>query len=247
MKYRARIVFSERNPVYKGIVERSIRGYIMLNYFLFLPGLVRDAGAVLQEDYDALDVWLRELGFRYLFFCIYGWMVGWYFREVAPGVPGIFRSGWPTEDSVAGIFAVSKRFADSRNSCDGFGFGEDETSGRYAEPFPSRNHSGFTFGKRNSIFSINSKLGLLRPLMMCDMVAGCTPRISARREADSFSISINFSNLSRIFGFFTKLNSFTKINKPYFTNVNTYVKEISYMWKYWKRKKTSKRKVFYLI
>mgnify|MGYP006927390014 CR=1 FL=1 len=153
-----------------------------------------------------------------------GWLVGTS-GEVAPGVPGIFRSGWPTEDSVAGIFAVSKRFADSRNSCDGFGFGEDETSGRYAEPFPSRNHSGFTFGKRNSIFSINSKLGLLRPLMMCDMVAGCTPRISARREADSFSISINFSNLSRIFGFFTKLNSFTKINKPYFTNVNTYVKK----------------------
>ena len=153
-----------------------------------------------------------------------GWLVGTS-GEVAPGVPGIFRSGWPTEDSVAGIFAVSKRFADSRNSCDGFGFGEDETSGRYAEPFPSRNHSGFTFGKRNSIFSINSKLGLLRLLMMCDMVAGCTPRISARREADSFSISINFSNLSRIFGFFTKLNSFTKINKLYFTNVNTYVKK----------------------
>ena len=38
MKYRARIVFSERNPVYKGIVERSIRGYIMLNYFLFFTG-----------------------------------------------------------------------------------------------------------------------------------------------------------------------------------------------------------------
>ena len=71
-----------------------------------------------------------------------GWLVGTS-GEVAPGVPGIFRSGWPTEDSVAGIFAVSKRFADSRNSCDGFGFGEDETSGRYAEPFPSRNHSKF--------------------------------------------------------------------------------------------------------
>jgi len=38
MKYRARIVFSERNPVYKGIVERFIRGYIMLNDFLFFTG-----------------------------------------------------------------------------------------------------------------------------------------------------------------------------------------------------------------
>lgn len=41
-----------------------------------------------------------------------GWLVGTS-GEVAPGVPGIFRSGWPTEDSVAGIFAVSK---DSRTA-----------------------------------------------------------------------------------------------------------------------------------
>ncbi len=75
MKYRARIVFSERNPVYKGIVERSI-SYIMLNYFLFFTGACkRDAGAVLQEDYDALDVWLRELGFDICF--LYLWMDGW--------------------------------------------------------------------------------------------------------------------------------------------------------------------------
>lgn len=144
-----------------------------------------------------------------------GWLVGTS-GEVAPGVPGIFRSGWPTEDSVAGIFAVSKRFADSRNSCDGFGFGEDETSGRYAEPFPSRNHSGFTFGKRNSIFSINSKLGLLRPLMMCDMVAGCTPRISARREADSLLHFHKFQQSFPHIRIFYKVKQFYKNKQTVF-------------------------------
>jgi len=51
-------------------------------------------------------------------------------------------------------------------------------------PTPLKSHTRSMSGKAFSTLVINSKLGLLRPLNMCEMLERCTLIISAKAEAD---------------------------------------------------------------
>ena len=83
---------------------------------------------------------------------------------------------------------------------------------RYMLPLPRSNQSGLSFGKRCSIFSMKSKLGLFRPPRMCEILDGCTPIISAKREGVKPSVFMNFSSRSFMFLVFYKVNIFMQIN-----------------------------------
>lgn len=83
---------------------------------------------------------------------------------------------------------------------------------RYMLPLPRSNQSGLSLGKRCSIFSMKSKLGLFRPPRMCEMLDGCTPIISAKREGVKPSVFMNFSSRSLMFLVFYKVNIFMQIN-----------------------------------
>ena len=145
MKYRARIVFSERNPVYKGIVERSI-SYIMLNYFLFFTGACkrcrcRSSGKITMRSMSGPE----ELGFDICF--LYLWMDGWL---VLPGS----RTGSSRN--------LSFRLADRRFRCrdirrfkkirgqpefrDGFDSAKTKHLDGMRNLSPSRNHSDLLSG-----------------------------------------------------------------------------------------------------